>query len=110
MEYYDLSKEVRDQLLSNLNSTTSNEQSNLWSPLVAKEVLTAWQRQFTASIYNHKLNFHKDGTEERIIHPLASTSISDMLAEFCDFNYLIIFVGYFVMVSAIIFKSYVLKN
>lgn len=78
------------------NST--NSFNDFWSPLAAKEILTAWQREFTALIYNHKLNFHNDETEKRIVHPLASTSISDMLAEFCDFNYLIIFVGYFVMV------------
>lgn len=75
-----------------------------WSPLLAKEVISDWQRVFTESLYNHKLNFELNShngksVERRIVHPLASTSISDMLAEFCDFNYRIIFAGYFLMVG-----------
>lgn len=69
---------------------------------MAKEVISAWQRVFTESLYNHKLNFkliNGEKREHRIVHPLASTSISDMLADFCDFNYRIIFAGYFLMVT-----------
>lgn len=54
-----------------------------WSPLQAKEIIGVWQRKFADSIYNHELNFKTDEDgdreEHRIIHPLASTSISDML-------------------------------
>ncbi|CAD5209040.1 unnamed protein product [Bursaphelenchus okinawaensis] len=73
-----------------------------WSPLLAKDVVTAWQRAFTDTIYNHPLNFKvvngsTDKVEHRVVHPLAATSISDMLAEFCDFNYGVIVIGYVLM-------------
>uniref|UniRef100_A0A915DJ56 SSD domain-containing protein n=1 Tax=Ditylenchus dipsaci TaxID=166011 RepID=A0A915DJ56_9BILA len=42
---------------------------------------------------------------ERIIHPLAGTSISDMLAEFCDFNYSIICAGYFLMLIYAVYSQ-----
>uniref|UniRef100_A0A183CJZ1 SSD domain-containing protein n=1 Tax=Globodera pallida TaxID=36090 RepID=A0A183CJZ1_GLOPA len=74
--------------------------ADLWSPLVAKEVISTWARAFTNSLYNHE--FNRAGQlyieqEKRVVHPLASTSISDMLAEFCDFNYAIILAGYLLM-------------
>ena len=57
--------------------------STEWSPKMAEEIVAEWQRQFTQSIYNHELNFHveSDGskTQKRIVHPLASTSISEMV-------------------------------
>jgi patched 1 protein len=34
----------------------------------------------------------------RIVHPLVSTSIQDMLAEFSQFNFTTIFFGYFLMI------------
>ena len=34
----------------------------------------------------------------QVVHPLATVSISDMLAEYCDFNPSMIFAGYFLMV------------
>lgn len=37
--------------------------------------------------------------EVRQVHPLASTSIADMLEEFSQFKFVIIFVGYLLMVS-----------
>lgn len=49
-----------------------------------------------------KLILFLKGNERRTIHPLASTSIADMLQEFCQFNYLIIFVGYGLMVLLLI--------
>ena len=68
-----------------------------------------WQRKFADSIYNHELNFKtdEDGDKEehRIIHPLASTSISDMLAEFCDFNYSVIFAGYMLMLLYAVYSQ-----
>ncbi|KAL3080175.1 hypothetical protein niasHS_013847 [Heterodera schachtii] len=80
-----------------------NESDNTtrWSPLVAKEVISAWARAFTDSLYNHAFNRRAGHTyieqSARVVHPLASTSISDMLAEFCDFNYAIILAGYLLM-------------
>ncbi|CAJ0585861.1 unnamed protein product, partial [Mesorhabditis spiculigera] len=68
-----------------------------WSPELAAKIITAWQRNFTSSLYKHEENIDADGNEHRTIHPLASTSIADMLEEFCQFNYLIIFVGYGLM-------------
>lgn len=88
------------------NETNSYNISHEWSPDVAEEIISAWQREFTQSIYNHKLNFKVDidgsVTEKRRIHPLASTSISDMLAEYCNFDYTIILLGYFFMVCSLI--------
>ncbi|CAJ0951468.1 unnamed protein product, partial [Mesorhabditis belari] len=68
-----------------------------WNPEVAEKVIATWQRNFTRSLYQHAENKDENGYEHRTIHPLASTSIADMLQEFCQFNYLIIFVGYGLM-------------
>lgn len=48
-------------------------------------------------IFDHTNN--TDGIDERQTHPLAGTSISDMMAEFSKFKYGIIMSGYFLMVS-----------
>lgn len=76
--------------------------STEWDITVAEKVIKTWQRNFTDNLYNHEWNFDVNKqtgvvTEHRRIHPLASTSIADMLEEFCKFNYTIIFVGYFLM-------------
>ncbi|VDM61959.1 unnamed protein product [Angiostrongylus costaricensis] len=80
------------------------EQST-WSEQLAKEVIQQWQRNFTRMLYKHPANFDKEGLERRTIHPLASTSIADMLQEFCQFNYKIIFVGYGLMLLYAIFTQ-----
>lgn len=67
-----------------------------WSPGKAEQVIVAWQRNFTVALYNHKANLEVEGT--RVFHPLASTSIADMLEEFSQFNYLIIVLGYGLMI------------
>uniref|UniRef100_A0A1I8BAJ4 SSD domain-containing protein n=1 Tax=Meloidogyne hapla TaxID=6305 RepID=A0A1I8BAJ4_MELHA len=77
-------------IFSDTNSTLSPQD---WSPLIAREIIQDWARAFTNKIYNHDLN--KNG--HRVVHSLASNSISDMLAEFCDFNYAIILAGYLLM-------------
>uniref|UniRef100_A0A915NM73 SSD domain-containing protein n=2 Tax=Meloidogyne TaxID=189290 RepID=A0A915NM73_9BILA len=77
-------------IFSGINSTLSSKD---WSPLTARDIIQDWARAFTDKIYNHDLN--KNG--HRVVHSLASNSISDMLAEFCDFNYAIILVGYLLM-------------
>ncbi|MFH4980639.1 hypothetical protein AB6A40_007348 [Gnathostoma spinigerum] len=76
--------------------------SSNWNIEMAQKVISTWQRNFTHNLYNHKWNFELDTdsgvyAEHRRIHPLASTSIADMLEEFCQFNYTIIFIGYFLM-------------
>ncbi|KAK0396209.1 hypothetical protein QR680_001621 [Steinernema hermaphroditum] len=85
-----------------------------WDLRKAEEVILTWQRAFTKTIYNHPLNFLKNDTTSaaggasrarRIIHPLASTSMADMLEEFCQFNYTIIFVGYFLMLLYAIYSQ-----
>ncbi|KAK0396217.1 hypothetical protein QR680_001624 [Steinernema hermaphroditum] len=85
-----------------------------WTPRKAEEVILTWQRAFTKRIYNHPLNFLKNDTTSaaggasrarRIIHPLASTSMADMLEEFCQFNYTVIFVGYFLMLMYAIYSQ-----
>ncbi|CAI2342206.1 unnamed protein product [Caenorhabditis sp. 36 PRJEB53466] len=70
-----------------------------WNVTAAEQVLQAWQRNFTKSLYNHKANVDESGNERRTLHPLASTSIADMLEEFCQFNYAIIFAGYALMLA-----------
>uniref|UniRef100_A0A915N4H7 SSD domain-containing protein n=1 Tax=Meloidogyne javanica TaxID=6303 RepID=A0A915N4H7_MELJA len=77
-------------IFSGINSTLSSKD---WSPLTARDIIQDWARAFTDKIYNHDLN--KNG--HCVVHSLASNSISDMLAEFCDFNYAIILVGYLLM-------------
>lgn len=90
------------------NETTGKTENltTQWSPLMAKEIISKWQRKFTNEIYNHDFNFAtiKNGDyEERVVHrtvhPLAAASISDILAEYCDFNYQIIALGYLLMVN-----------
>ncbi|GMS82271.1 hypothetical protein PENTCL1PPCAC_4446, partial [Pristionchus entomophagus] len=72
-----------------------------WTTAAAEDVIVSWQRAFTQLLYKHKHNFATDEhgveKERRTIHPLASTSIADMLEEFCQFNYTIILVGYGLM-------------
>jgi patched 1 protein len=94
--------------LSLFNETTgqSTNLTSEWSPLMAREIINEWQRKFTAAIYNHKFNFltvkngdYEDRTVHRTVHPLAAASISDILSEYCGFNYNIIFFGYLLMVS-----------
>ncbi|KAI6171989.1 Protein patched-like protein 1 [Aphelenchoides besseyi] len=60
----------------------------------ANDIIQAWQRNFTSKIYQHPAN--KQGT--RVFHPLASTSIADMLEEFSQFKFFVIFIGYVLMV------------
>uniref|UniRef100_A0A1I7XEC2 SSD domain-containing protein n=1 Tax=Heterorhabditis bacteriophora TaxID=37862 RepID=A0A1I7XEC2_HETBA len=71
-----------------------NLDTHQWNPAWAEEVIVAWQRNFTKKLYGHKANV--EGI--RVFHPLASTSIADMLEEFSQFNYTIIFMGYVLMV------------
>ncbi|VIO93378.1 Patched protein homolog 1, putative [Brugia malayi] len=73
-----------------------------WNVTVAETVIKTWQRNFTRNLYNHQSNFIIDQKSDakivhRRIHPLASTSVTDMLEQFCKFNYSIIFIGYFLM-------------
>uniref|UniRef100_A0AC34F965 SSD domain-containing protein n=1 Tax=Panagrolaimus sp. ES5 TaxID=591445 RepID=A0AC34F965_9BILA len=95
--------------LKNGNKTYSYNASNEWSPNMADEIIAEWQRRFTQSIYNHELNFRveSDGSRvvQRVVHPLASTSISDMLAEFCDFNYTVILFGYILMLVYAVYSQ-----
>ena len=86
-----LQKAAKAHAKPNLNLT-------LWNITTAQKVLKSWQRSFTHSLYNHEWNFViEPGSSSkyvyRRIHPLASTSVADMLEEFCKFNYIIIFVG-----------------
>ncbi|EGT57267.1 hypothetical protein CAEBREN_32438 [Caenorhabditis brenneri] len=64
-----------------------------FAPWMAGEIITSWQRNFTRKLYTHESN-----AERRVFHPLASTSIADMLEEFSQFNYMIIVIGYILMV------------
>uniref|UniRef100_A0A0N4Z9N8 SSD domain-containing protein n=1 Tax=Parastrongyloides trichosuri TaxID=131310 RepID=A0A0N4Z9N8_PARTI len=90
--------------------------TNEWSVDMAKEILKLWQRNFTQSIYNHKLNFYSDPEypdskiERRRLHPLASTSIGDMLSEFCQFNYGVIFLGYGFMIIYAMYSQGKIRN
>lgn len=82
-------KEPKPEVKPRLDTAT-------WSPAKAEQVIVAWQRNFTQKLYAHKANLEVEGT--RVFHPLASTSIADMLEEFSQFNYTIIFLGYALMV------------
>lgn len=81
------------------NSMKTGLDMDAWNETAAEQVLQAWQRNFTKSLYNHKANVDEDGNERRTLHPLASTSIADMLEEFCQFNYTIILAGYALMLA-----------
>ncbi|CAJ0963608.1 unnamed protein product, partial [Mesorhabditis belari] len=67
-----------------------------WGPGMAGAVIATWQRHFTRQLYDHPAN--KENPTNRVFHPLASTSIGDMLEEFSQFNYIIIIIGYFLMI------------
>uniref|UniRef100_A0A183CG75 SSD domain-containing protein n=1 Tax=Globodera pallida TaxID=36090 RepID=A0A183CG75_GLOPA len=62
----------------------------------AGAIIAAWQRNFTRNIYDHVLN--KPGQSIRVVHPLASTSIQDMLEQFSEFQFFVIFIGYVLMI------------
>ncbi|CAG9539576.1 unnamed protein product, partial [Cercopithifilaria johnstoni] len=66
---------------------------NAWNPYYASQVVSAWQRNFTQHIYEHRWNTKMN----RQIHPLSSTSLEDMLKEFSQFKFFVIFIGYFLM-------------
>ncbi|MFH4977149.1 hypothetical protein AB6A40_003858 [Gnathostoma spinigerum] len=66
-----------------------------WSKAKARAVVDAWQRNFTQRIYDHPWNHEKPNVRQ--IHPLASTSMSDMLEEFSQFKFFVIFIGYILM-------------
>uniref|UniRef100_A0A914C2L8 SSD domain-containing protein n=1 Tax=Acrobeloides nanus TaxID=290746 RepID=A0A914C2L8_9BILA len=74
----------------------TNETSNDWTPVMAQDVIKTWQRNFTSKIYNHRFNDLEKNI--RVVHPLASTSIKDILAEFSEFNFTIIILGYVLMI------------
>lgn len=71
-----------------------NLDKHIFSIGQANEVVQAWQRNFTKKIYDHSLN----KGEKRLLHPLASTSVADMLEEFSQFNFMVIFIGYVLMI------------
>ncbi|CAI4232828.1 unnamed protein product [Auanema sp. JU1783] len=77
-----------------------NLDTSRWNPRWANDIIVAWQRNFTKKLYGHKANL-----EVRVFHPLASTSIADMLEEFSQFNYEIIFIGYGLMIVYAIFTQ-----
>ena len=70
--------------------------SSTWSDSKAHAIVQAWQRNFTNHIYRHHLNRPEDNL--RVVHPLASTSIADMLEEFSQFQFFVIFIGYVLMI------------
>ncbi|XGW07497.1 hypothetical protein V3C99_010569 [Haemonchus contortus] len=75
--------------------THPNLDTASWNPGWAEHVVFSWQRNFTKKLYGHEAN---KNSEDRVFHPLASTSIADMLEEFSQFNYTIIILGYVLMV------------
>uniref|UniRef100_A0AC34F9M0 Uncharacterized protein n=1 Tax=Panagrolaimus sp. ES5 TaxID=591445 RepID=A0AC34F9M0_9BILA len=70
--------------------------SSTWNDFKANAVIQAWQRNFTNHIYKHHLN--RPDENVRVVHPLASTSIADMLEEFSQFQFFVIFIGYILMI------------
>lgn len=84
------------------NSDKKNLNRYDWSIEAADKVLTAWQRNFTSFVYNYANNSNDvhadDGGSLRHLHPLAGTSINDMMAEFSKFNPTVILIGYAFMV------------
>jgi hypothetical protein len=76
--------------LAQFNETTGKTENltSDWSPLMAREIINLWQREFTTKIYNHDFNFikvksgdYEEKVVHRTVHPLAAASISDILAE-----------------------------
>uniref|UniRef100_A0A915PEB4 SSD domain-containing protein n=1 Tax=Meloidogyne floridensis TaxID=298350 RepID=A0A915PEB4_9BILA len=62
----------------------------------ASVIIQTWQRSFTKRLYEHELNRPSEGI--RVVHPLASTSISEMLEQFSEFQFGTIFIGYILMI------------
>ncbi|KAI6242632.1 Protein patched-like protein 1 [Aphelenchoides fujianensis] len=95
-------QKIADLAYFNETLGQSIRMTDQWSPFMARDMITKWQRKFTAAIYDHPFNFVLDKqlgekVEHRTIHPLAASSISEILANYCDFNYLIILIGYLLM-------------
>lgn len=59
------------------------------------DILNEWQREFTRQVYAHINN--TDGIDDRQFHPLAGTTITDMMEQFSEFKWGIIFLGYVFM-------------
>ncbi|KAF8360928.1 ptc-3 [Pristionchus pacificus] len=72
-----------------------NLDTKRWTRWHASNIIQTWQRNFTKNLYHHKANTQVEGVRQ--FHPLASTSIADMLEEFSQFNYGIIIMGYILM-------------
>ncbi|GMR37186.1 hypothetical protein PMAYCL1PPCAC_07381 [Pristionchus mayeri] len=72
-----------------------NLDTKRWTRWHASKIIQTWQRNFTKKLYTHKANTQVQGVRQ--FHPLASTSIADMLEEFSQFNYGIIIMGYVLM-------------
>uniref|UniRef100_A0A0K0FYB0 Protein patched homolog 1 (inferred by orthology to a human protein) n=1 Tax=Strongyloides venezuelensis TaxID=75913 RepID=A0A0K0FYB0_STRVS len=81
-----------------------NLDHSIWSRGVANDIVQAWQRNFTQNLYKHPLNTIKN--KKRVFHPLASTSIADMLEEFSEFKFIMILIGYLLMVVYAGFAQY----
>uniref|UniRef100_A0A0N5A2S4 SSD domain-containing protein n=1 Tax=Parastrongyloides trichosuri TaxID=131310 RepID=A0A0N5A2S4_PARTI len=81
-----------------------NLDHSIWTRGVANDVVQAWQRNFTQKLYKHPENLKKEN--KRVFHPLASTSIADMLEEFSEFKFVIIIIGYVLMVIYAGFAQY----
>ncbi|VDM38310.1 unnamed protein product [Toxocara canis] len=81
-------KEAKPEIKPHLDVKT-------WHPYMAHEIVTAWQRNFTKKLYDHPWNKQKEHVRQ--VHPLASTSIADMLEEFSQFKFFVIFIGYLLM-------------
>ncbi|KAI6228220.1 Protein patched-like protein 1 [Aphelenchoides besseyi] len=104
-------QKIADLTYLNETSGQSMNMQHEWSPLMAREIITKWQREFTSKIYNHEYNFapstdeSNNRIERRTVHPLAAASISEILGEYCDFNYQIILIGYFLMVVYAVYSQ-----
>lgn len=65
-----------------------------WSPHIADRVLMEFQRAFTNVVHAHWRN----SPQNRMLHPLAGTSVNDMLEQFSRFNPTVIIIGYVLMI------------
>jgi patched 1 protein len=68
-----------------------------WNPGQAGHIAAEWQRAYIQHIFNHPMNLEPKGVA-RTIHPFAITTLSDMLEQFSQFNFTIVFFGYGIMV------------
>uniref|UniRef100_A0A914UMC9 SSD domain-containing protein n=1 Tax=Plectus sambesii TaxID=2011161 RepID=A0A914UMC9_9BILA len=90
-------KTIYDRYQGNESGSKPHLNRALWSQDMARNIAADWQRAYISLIFDHPINT-KPVDVPRTLHPFAITQLSDMLEEFSEFNFVMVFFGYGIMV------------